>query len=558
MIPKCEKRGTKIDFFYRTRLCGRCYNKWFVTDREIKAVVSGAGEVIEVTTTGHRLVFGFDRLPKRRNYRPLVEACYAEWCELPENDKAALGGFLDKWVRDKVMKLKTGKAIQHWVTKSIDSPWTGEENRRKARVAEVWIRLKSAGWKTCDIPSRNPKFLALAGKGPPLTPEVWQDLLPKLEPIVKARQQQQLKNNNRWRERMRQRQRASRLRTLYSRLIQEYTPDWIHRRAVAPTEDDFFDMLAVERIFTVGDEQVPQRMWDDAEEEGRLLFLSTQEEKLAHLLAVLKVDREPPPEDQPARRVKIQETTTLLSRLTSGFWCQTCQSATWFPFALSYHTEHSLVSLVDSPLSPPGKPFLVTALLASAGLDEATFDVNAEDTKIPRFLCSRCDQRVAQPKTFPDLLRHYHSAQVWYERVTMVVNSNPKKAYQKRRKESFEPPLIVNCHDWSTDEPLVRECSLEQLQELEQQRLAFEGECRKDPDDDGLGEGGEAFAKDWMNRRLLRTCKLCPVGYSPEHTSSARIKVHIQSCHNKEPDLEMDTNLHSKHFPRLIQPAIMS
>ncbi|KAG8908275.1 hypothetical protein FRB99_007808 [Tulasnella sp. 403] len=562
---KCNNRGTRIDFFYRTRLCGRCYNKWFEGSRETKAAVEGARPVIEATTTEHRLVFGFGRLPKRRIYRPFVEACYAEWCELPDGDdeasRVARDGFVEKWTGRKAMKYKTGLEMQNWVMKSIDSPWTGEVNRRRVRVGEVRARLLEAGWNVRDIPPVDPAFLALAGKGPPLTPEgkatVWQKLLPKLEPIVKARHEQRLKDTLKRQERFRWRQRSSRLRVLYGRLTYQAAPTDLHRKAISPTVEDFLDLPGAKRILGLTAQQVPQEMWVEVEEEARQFVLTTQEEALAQVLTVLKIDREPPPEGNEARYAKIRETIVLLSRPTSGFWCQTCQRASWFPITSCYHPGHAIVPLVDSPSSPPGKPFLVTALLASAGLDGATFDASAENHKPPRFICSRCDERVAECKSFGDLLRHYHSAQVWYERTTTLINSNPKKAYRKRRNESFEPPEIANRHDWSTDEPLARELTPEQLHELKKQQLAFEEESKKDPNDDELGEGGEAFSKDYTNRRLFRTCKLCPVGYSPEHTTSARIKIHIQSHHNKEPDLEADTNLHSKRWPCLIEPAVM-
>ncbi|KAG8908294.1 hypothetical protein FRB99_007828 [Tulasnella sp. 403] len=322
-----------------------------MTEPEFAYFLYGKDCFYDLSTVSVGLVFGFDRLPKRRNYRPLVEECYAEWRELQQGNSL------------------------------------------------------------------------------------------------------------------------------------EYAPDY-QERATCPSKDDFFDLPGVEPIFAVGAEPVPLKMWEDVKEQGRALFLSTREEALAQLLAVLNIDREPPPEDRRAREAKIQETITLLSR----------------------------------------KPFLVTALLASLGLDEATFNGSVEDRRSPYLVCMRCDEHVAECKDFPNLLRHYYSTQVWYDRVTTLVNSNPKKAYHKRRDRPFEPPVIVNSHDWSTGEPLVRICTFGQSQELQQQQRAFDAECRKDPDDDKLGEGGEDFAKNWENRRVLRSCKLCPVGFSPKPQQRTRFR----------------------------------
>lgn len=78
----------------------------------------------------------------------------------------------------------------------------------------------------------------------------------------------------------------------------------------------------------------------------------------------------------------------------------------------------------------------------------------------------------------------------------------------------------------------------------------FITECRRDPEDDSEGLGGEDFELHHGSRRLDRLCILCPAGFSPlvgllvslhtrfladimfalfQDTNAARLKIHIQA-----------------------------
>ncbi|KAG8937527.1 hypothetical protein FRC00_004504, partial [Tulasnella sp. 408] len=116
-----------------------------------------------------------------------------------------------------------------------------------------------------------------------------------------------------------------------------------------------------------------------------------------------------------------------LSSATTIFYCSGsyCRSNIWwFPdFIRHGSSEHNCCNMEDfsarlEPLERDGQE-LVKKLLSDLKLDPETVKVSHDifkDQSQKRFLCTRCDERVAKYMTFTGLVEHYLKAQNWHDK----------------------------------------------------------------------------------------------------------------------------------------------
>lgn len=143
-------------------------------------------------------------------------------------------------------------------------------------------------------------------------------------------------------------------------------------------------------------------------------------------------------------------------------------------------------------------------------------------------------------------------SQAWYEGAVAFVDRAPSIAYHglHLKDDSLALPILHDTHDWYLDTPFIRVDDAEKQAIVKQMQQMFITECRRDPEDDSQGLGGEDFELHYSSRRLDRQCILCPVGFSPlvslvllsrtvllvdiisvlfQGTNAGRLKIHIQA-----------------------------
>lgn len=104
----------------------------------------------------------------------------------------------------------------------------------------------------------------------------------------------------------------------------------------------------------------------------------------------------------------------------------------------------------------------------------------------------------------------------WHDTAAAFIKKGFRIAYPNHKGKKDELPTIYNDHDWSSEATLIRADAEDRRKEVKALRDAFENECRRDPEDDKDGFGGDAFQVNfWSRFKRGRRCGLCPTGFSP-------------------------------------------
>ncbi|KAG8908293.1 hypothetical protein FRB99_007827 [Tulasnella sp. 403] len=587
---KCDKAGSKMHFFFRVRYCATCYKKNVFTDTAIKGLIPHSRNIVHISSCPRPLTRGVSP-PLYRHHYPTTEALVKGYLALPWDDNGESVAARDKFWNEcdarRVMLRRTAYEILNWVNYSVNSPWTGAANRRNARIKAVQTRLFRLGWSYLDMPN-DTAFRNLMGDGPPLTDEgrdsfhssmstdsrlgsntVWEDLRQKLEPTLHVRRDKRLALLERSQKQNRLSQRRWNLLCFYHDLIRQCVGDiWGLDSYKWLSNGDFYRIPAVATLLEDDTPQVTEEQFAPIREDVEEVFYERAAECMEHLTSIMQSTQEPrsssheQADPTQTTRVRVHAIMKRLSQATSAFWCESCKVVCWFPSVPRFHPpqgkgSHKLRPLHGSRLCPADQPDLVSRVLESAELSSEFTLAENHMNQLGRFLCLRCDERVAQYRTFNELIAHFLKAREWYLDATAATQADPKRAYRWLGGDLSRLPTIIDHHDWTTDAPLARLDDLKMQQEVDAAHLAFVNSCRKDPEDDPTGRGGEHLSRDYDNLAIKRTCKLCPLGFSPMSTSSARIRIHIRLQHGKEADLDADTITHPMRQPVLQRPAIM-
>ncbi|KAG8908985.1 hypothetical protein FRB99_000088 [Tulasnella sp. 403] len=544
---KCSKAGSKFHFFFRVRYCTACYKKNILTDTAIKALIPDAKRIIHESASPRRLLTRGVSLPWSRHHYPTTETFVKDYLALPQDDDdesaATRDKFWEQYDERRAMLRRTAYDMLNWINHSVNSPWTGAENRRFARIREVRVKLRKLGWSWVDMPS-DTALGNLVGDGPPLSTEVWEDLCQKLVPILQQRKVRRLASDEQSDKEYRLAQRKWSLLCFYHDVIRQSVGDvWGLDSYKWLSDGEFFRIPAVAALLA---EDV---LYSTAEQLAAIrgsvedAFYERAAECMEQLTSILQPAQEASSESHQeslptqTTRVRVHAMMKQLSQATSAFWCETCKVVCWFPLVPRFHPpqpkgEHKLRPLHGNRLCPRDQPDLVSRVLESAGLSREFTLAENHNAQLGLFLCSRCDERTARHKTFNDLILHYVKAREWYLDATSAAQTDPKRAYRCLAGDLSELPTIIDHHDWMTSAPLARLDDHKKQQEIAVSQPEFVNGCCTDPEDDPTGRGGEHLSRNYENLALKRT-------------------------HGKEADLDADTMtnpMRQSHFKR---PAIM-
>ncbi|KAG8945213.1 hypothetical protein FRC04_001119 [Tulasnella sp. 424] len=598
----CTGRGTRADWFFRVRFCTACHdanmvNEWAVQhDSQLGLNINcstwyeigpfcESSSVMSMARRYRRGGYRGGRNEDRHVYVDAVKKLVSQYEALPQAEAeeylSQLRAKQDYRIEvGKSLLDETGKAMLKWKCNQLASRADDIAAEKSARFESIKVKLLDMGWEEKDFPITNKDFRDLVLKDQKLTPKsesfdapcLWQNIQPKLEPLLQASRTERLEAERS--ERQYTREKA--VRKFYYQVGRETMdlPFEVSQiGSFLPGLEETFALPSVKPLLEDDTETVTEEQWIDVAPDVRLVVVKWWRYSLRRMVDALEngtTQLEPPNEtgkgDEETASAKAETETeteeeissdidamrTKLSYATSAFCCQAswCRRIWWFPHTLkhglSYHYYSSIGGLLEQvrPLQPEGQE-LVKRLLKDLGLNPETVkasEVDAEDQNQKTLLCTRCPEKTAKYMTFHELIEHYLDVKKWFDDVTEAVRTQPDSCYPSRAVNS-ELPKIVNDHDWiSSDALLVRQDDEETRNTVLELQKAFRKECLTDPAYDLRGIGGEDLEKN-PAREVLRCCKLCPRTYAPAPCSTRKLEFHIRSKHDKEPDLETDSTL---------------
>ncbi|KIO33107.1 hypothetical protein M407DRAFT_17973 [Tulasnella calospora MUT 4182] len=575
----CTSRGTKADWFHRIRFCTTCYETKMANEWNLRFSQQNLNLGFQDGTLCQIRDY-FDMMRSGCNYLGLSSRrsknderhYYIEALKTAGHEYEALSGdeaqdYLSLLQEKREYRIETGSAILKWKWSQVASRAHDIATEKIARCESIKAKLRDLGWDEEDFPFWKKEFKDLVLKDQKLTPKVWQNLKPKLEPFLETTRANRLEAEKP----KRQRNRKYAIDRFYNQLGQEVME--IPFGSFLPGRDELLALPSVKLLLETDTETVSKQQWIEVAPEVRLMVIKWWRDSLKRLahsaenggMALpdetdVEAEGESSPEVETEDEIasSISALKAKLSFATNAFFhcggrskfegCYT--KIWWFPKVIQHgssaHSCNTTKELLNKiqPLQSEGQE-LVKRLLKDLKLNPETVkvsDVVINDQSQENFLCTRCDERVARYMSFGELIEHYLSVQQWFDDVTDAVRNSPDSCYPSRAEKS-ELPKIVNDHDWlARDALLVRQDDEEARQAVLKMQRDFRKEELTDPLCDTEGIEGEDLER-YCWREVQRCCLLCPRSFAPLPRGTRRIEWHIRSKHDKEPDLETDTTL---------------
>ncbi|KAG8909623.1 hypothetical protein FRC01_006830 [Tulasnella sp. 417] len=424
--------------------------------------------------------------------------------------------------------------MKQWHTEYLASRAAEANARKQARLESVKANLVESGWDPVDFPSIHDckEFRELAFKDQQLTPKVWKNIKPKLEPLVKKNRDTRLEA-----ERPRRREKRDEaisnlyLQTAHETLALHCDPQVL--QPYFPQRPLIEGVPQVEAIFEADTDTITGDQWLDVVNEVRPFIRRHWRKIMRQILIVVETGEllpqrfqdeiETGDNDQEVAE-DIDTMTAKLTRVTAAFLCKAdiCKELHWFPNILvrarfaNPAADFTGPWRFYDPLDAERK-YLINRMLGDLNLDVANA-TKSDVQGLQHLICTRCDPNIARYMSFSELAHHYMNAQTWFSDV------------QKAQQTSPHSHKIINDHGWLSDgAPLIRQDDPTTKAILELSKAAFRFQATTDPTCDIYGIGGEDFKRHAFYREIRRYCKLCPGGLSPAPCATSVIKIHIRA-----------------------------
>ncbi|KAG8912636.1 hypothetical protein FRC01_004976, partial [Tulasnella sp. 417] len=543
----CDARANQVDWFFRVRACQKCFETKMANHSGLSRPFSD----VRFQPWFFRIVKYFNMLSLSPYNGPLSRRHNTyQGCYLIESLASAIGeyknilqepnhqeraeAYMQQLDEQRRYYLSTGSSMKRWHNEYLSFLAAEATARKQARLESVKANLVKSGWDPVDFPSIHlcKEFRELAFKDQQLTPKVWKNIRPKLEPLVQKNRDARLEV-----ERVRRREkRDEAISNLYlqtarntlalpcdAQALQPYFP---HQRLIEGVPQ-------VEAIFEADTETITEDQWLEVVNEVRPFVRRHWRKIIRQMLTLVETGKTSPEEvqdeietDDGDEKVAedIDSMTVELARVTAAFLCKAdiCKEIHWFPSVLigshfvNPAADFTGPSRFYDPLNAERK-YLVNRMLGDLHLDvgiATKWDVKGLQTLI----CTRCDPNIARYMSFSELAHHYMEAQIWFT------------AVQEAKQTSEHSHKVINDHDWLSDgAPLIRQDDPTTKAILELSKAAFRFQATTDPTCDIYGTGGEDFMRHASYREIRRYCKLCPYGFSPAPCATSVIKIHISA-----------------------------
>lgn len=253
----------------------------------------------------------------------------------------------------------------------------------------------------------------------PFSRTAWENLRPKLEPVLEKFREERLSKEKQ----MRKMKRMATLYSFYSKITRDitgYSPDESY--SSAPSSSEFYKHSVIADLIQIDTADVTEETWMTVANEVHDFVLRKHHDtlkKLADILDGTNLIPEPlmgefvstPSEQQDQEavgpvpeRAEVERLSQRVSLATSVFRCDCEEQVLWFPNLL-YHTKWSHSNSCDKlkPMAPKEEAFVIR-LLQDLGLDESTCSYKDANKGPADLLCLRCDERLAIYRSFPDMV----------------------------------------------------------------------------------------------------------------------------------------------------------
>ncbi|KAG8895554.1 hypothetical protein FRB99_000468 [Tulasnella sp. 403] len=546
----CGCRGAKTDFFTRVRYCSNCYQH--NTSRQTELPTGAVTELLDCIS--NRFVMSGTRIirfkSKLHGYwwpKALCDSLDSDMKTTQsikdvEERAAALLKIREKWTSFKRARDETGVNMAKWAAECKENRQDELHEIYAARQKSITEELCRLGFETEDIPYYDRDYRSFTRQPRPLTAQSWKLMEPKIVPIVRASREVRLAREKRHRQSNRQ----SRLDSLYNDLVREIVGNNWHDRGSYISCFAFRSIPAVLALQDNDTDGIPNDAWMEVVDEIREIITASHETVLQILLDMLVPGSgerimmanydSPNNGSDPAETKILDKRSRRIAALKSKLSLATS----------AFCWSHPIYPLAACPWNPASGGNLVDLILSAAGMDPETTTFERITRMTSELICTRCDDRVTSHHNAAHLIEHYASARCWFVDATAAVAANRAEEYPDIPVD--EPlPVILDHHDWSLEQPIVRRDDEHTRAMLQTKRLEYRDLLQHDPVDDEEGVGGDDFAEHYY-RRLKRTCKLCPKNFGPYPTTFGNLQIHIQLQHGKIADLQSDVVVASDNY----------
>ncbi|KAG8922686.1 hypothetical protein FRC02_011686 [Tulasnella sp. 418] len=480
-------------------------------------------------------------------------------------------------------------------TTALDS-WQREEDRKKSLLARdvrqgrnesIKDKLVSLGWDVKDLPANPSKYdkgdrrewFKLTEKTQALTEKVWDNLYPKLLPLLTNFNAERLEKERLQRISSRTKNLIQYYRTLRDEQAKKFV-DVLFPGYLWNMEDLVSKIPLLKELIENDDgenDSVPKERWEETIPKV-IEFLKTftdaaEKELAAWYTASVKMshDHETPGSlMHEVLREQLDDNDGInLRRSTVVFACRDCNEPLWYPACLqhdhcrniwSWNTtnEFGWTAGDRGPLHLKFKPSLIKTiaqLLVCMGVDRNAITSLDLPTPLPnllssdhdakaKYICLLCDENCANVMSMPKLIEHFREETACYDERSRLIVNNGRTAFADL-DETQDMPILRNDHDLSAnrDPTMLWKLVSDSDANAYTARLeAYRNRLQKYRYSNDFKHYNPIISKYWREE-YRRICKLCPKSSQYDTNMFGDMVVHVKAKHGIDVESELECKL---------------
>ncbi|KAG8953392.1 hypothetical protein FRC00_006332, partial [Tulasnella sp. 408] len=224
---------------------------------------------------------------KSRRHACYIEALKKGGKEYESLPQEEVVGYLSLLKEASDYRVQTGKAMMEWKCNELACRAEDIAAEKQARFESIKLKLVEMGWVEQDFPTDNKEFRDLVFKDQKLTPKIWQNLKPKLEPLLEASRNERLEIEKR-EGRMR---REKAIRESYHQVAREIMgPPFQNRRvdSILTRIEEVFALPSIKPLLENDTETVTAAQWIEVAPDVRHIAVKWWRDTLKKLVDCLE------------------------------------------------------------------------------------------------------------------------------------------------------------------------------------------------------------------------------------------------------------------------------
>ncbi|KIO33064.1 hypothetical protein M407DRAFT_17939 [Tulasnella calospora MUT 4182] len=550
-VCQVKASGVSFDYFHQVRYCETCHRLNIIPKTAVLKLYRDfppeffqylSSETVGSDGTTLAPFRGRWHGSKRQYLRVTVAEVYNLWKSLskaanaPEQANAQLIGRLEQYAKTRI---KFGLKMKDWQIAASERKAAQRAKLTKKRTAFILAKLVDLGYDEVDFPRWNFEVY----KSEALTDEEWERIRPTVVNEAKWNKNSRI-SRLQW-----SNDRGRALTTLWNEVVAIASGTRTAETGAWSDIREFFGFAPVTALISAGTDGIPAQELDSIRAEALQFAIQERRRylvKLRNILDGLPLDQTNEEEwSSLSDEETIGELDTIAAQLVkavNGFWDSKQKRVEWYPscYVGVLNVDMDVLSPVDGLV-----PGLIAKMLESIGKDqntEALVVTSGNWRRTILYRCARCDETVAPYLTFPEMISHFLEKKTWFDKA-----SDAREKVFTESSGSKDPlfrSTFSNDHDWNSEGELMVSDDPHEKARVRKLQNQLEASYGNDPIDYG-GEDFTTRSRRSTNkapqRRTLRTCRLCPEGYSPKPMYFATLKIHIEHIHCKGANVEEDT-----------------